>query len=66
MDYEMPIMNGIEASRKIKELKIKGKIDTNTVIIGYTAYTDEEQNCLAAGMEFFCKYIRLYQILILL
>lgn len=42
MDYEMPIMNGIQASKKIKEYKIRGKVDNNTVIIGYTAYTDEE------------------------
>eukprot|EP00347_Sterkiella_histriomuscorum_P019208 403342524 len=53
MDFEMPIMNGMEASRKIAGYKIKGKIDVRTVIIGYTAYTDEENNCLSNGMEFF-------------
>jgi len=38
----MPIMNGIEASRKIKQYKQEGKIDINTAVIAYTAYCDEE------------------------
>ena len=66
MDYEMPIMNGIEvilrltwklqASVKIKRMKEEGRINKNLVIIAYTAYMDEEENCRKSGMDYFCKF----------
>ncbi len=37
--------------------KLEGKIDSNIIIVGYTAYMDEEQTCLDAGMNYFCKTI---------
>ena len=37
-------------------MKETGKINTNLAVIAYTAYTDEQQNCKDAGMDFFCKY----------
>ncbi|TNV86947.1 hypothetical protein FGO68_gene10164 [Halteria grandinella] len=53
MDFEMPIMNGIEASRKIKKYQSQGLVDKNTYIVAYTAYTDEESACKMAGMDYF-------------
>jgi len=51
MDIDMPIMNGIEAARKIRE--IEGNQITNIPIIALTAYSlgEERENCLAAGMN---------------
>lgn len=40
---------------RIKKMKEEGKINKNLAIIGYTAYTDEEENCKKAGMDYFCK-----------
>jgi CheY-like chemotaxis protein len=53
MDFEMPIMNGIEASKKIKKYQNEGLVDRNTFIVAYTAYTDEESACKTAGMDYF-------------
>lgn len=53
MDFEMPIMNGIEASRKIKKYQKEGLVDSNMYIVAYTAYTDEESDCKMAGMDYF-------------
>ena len=68
MDCEMPIMNGYEASKKIKD-----KIDKNSyidsVIIGYTGLSgeEEEEKCRLNGMDgyifkpatknYFCEYM---------
>ncbi len=51
MDLEMPEMNGIQASRKIRDLKKSGDIP-DTPIIAITANHDEETEelCLGAGM----------------
>ena len=53
MDFEMPILNGIEASKKIKKYKLQGKVNKDLVLVAYTAYTDEEANCKESGMDFF-------------
>lgn len=52
MDVMMPIVDGIEATRKIRELGEKG---ANVPIIAVTAFVNEEnkQNCLSAGMNDF-------------
>ncbi len=51
MDVRMPEMSGIEASRKIRQLKNKEK--ANIPIIGITAGTSNEKKelCLEAGMN---------------
>lgn len=45
MDYEMPILNGIEASKKIRSYEKEGRIESGNIIIAYTAYIDEESTC---------------------
>ncbi len=52
MDMEMPVMDGLEASRKIRELKGKA---SQVKIIAMTANAMEEdrERCLKAGMDDF-------------
>lgn len=54
MDYSMPIMNGLEATKKIRKYIKEGKMQYGVQIIAYTAFTDEEKECKEAGMDFFC------------
>ena len=48
MDYQMPIMNGVEAAKEIL-----GNISKKIVIIGCTAFTmkDQVMDCYVAGMK---------------
>ena len=52
MDYQMPIMDGVESTKKIIEL-IKLNQINNVPIIGCTAFVSKDQvyNCLNAGMK---------------
>jgi PAS domain S-box-containing protein len=52
MDIEMPVMNGYEASRQIREQEHMLKL-ASTPIIGLTGHTEEKykQQALAAGMN---------------
>lgn len=51
MDLNMPVMDGLECTRQIREFE-KGK-SHNTPIIGLSAHTTESQRreCLAGGMD---------------
>ena len=54
MDYQMPLMNGVESTEKIKKfLKEKGKNDVD--IIGCSAFNGETEvkKCLKSGMSDF-------------
>ncbi len=52
MDYQMPIMDGIEATKKITEM-INNKLIAEVPIIGCTAFVskDEIMECFNAGMK---------------
>lgn len=52
MDCQMPLMNGYEASKNIKECVKSGEYQ-NCVVIAITAYNiqDEEEKCFLAGMD---------------
>lgn len=52
MDVQMPGMNGLEATRIIREHELKGNID-RTPIIGMTAHAmaGDRDRCIAAGMD---------------
>ncbi|MGB4064035.1 MAG: ATP-binding protein [Azonexus sp.] len=51
MDVQMPTLDGLEATRRIRALPDKGDV----VIIAMTAnsFSDDHANCLAAGMDDF-------------
>ena len=55
LDLEMPLLNGKETAKKIMKMKGKGQIPNELIIVAYTAYTDEEENCKALGMDYFSK-----------
>ena len=60
MDVQMPEMDGLEATREIRQFEATGK--TRTPIIAMTAQTmkGDRDNCFAAGMDgFVSKPIRL-------
>jgi two-component system, sensor histidine kinase and response regulator len=60
MDEEMPVMNGLEATRAIVQAAVSG--EKRPIIIGISGNNSEEdeQRCLEAGMDaFFSKPIRM-------
>ena len=56
MDIEMPIIDGIKATKILRQMMIKGIIPV-IPIIALTAYLDERAKCLSAGMTEFRKFI---------
>lgn len=60
MDIEMPEMNGLEATKIIRELELQNK-KARVPIIGLTAHAfiDDRQRCIDAGMDdYIAKPIR--------
>jgi CheY-like chemotaxis protein len=53
MDIQMPVMDGIEATREIRAIEEKNNVKDNIKIIAITAYVMEKDRkmCLAAGMD---------------
>ncbi len=53
MDIQMPIMNGLEATARIRELEQQMEVECRIPIIAITAFAFEhdKQNCLDAGMD---------------
>ena len=53
MDFEMPVMDGLTCSRKIREFEAEGKITTHIPIIAVTAYARQKQieDARAAGID---------------
>lgn len=62
MDIMMPVMNGLEATAKIREIETNNNIERRTPIIALTANTmdNDRDKCLLYGMdEFMAKPFRL-------
>lgn len=53
MDIQMPIMDGIEATLKIRELEKDKEIKTKVVAVTAFALEKDKSRCLAAGMNDF-------------
>jgi CheY-like chemotaxis protein len=52
MDVEMPLMNGLEATRVLRRLQRKAQIsDFAIVALSGSLETADERTCLAAGMD---------------
>jgi CheY-like chemotaxis protein/two-component sensor histidine kinase len=64
MDCHMPIMDGFEATRKIRELeKISNRGDSRIIICGLTADVSSKDQCIAAGMDYYeTKPVRLTEL----
>jgi CheY-like chemotaxis protein len=55
MDFEMPVLNGIQATKKLRAMMDQGIIKSFP-IVAVTAYFDERDACFEAGMSDFCKF----------
>ena len=55
MDLQMPVLDGLGATKRIRELESQQGLDTHTPIIALTAHTmrTDVQRCLDAGMDDF-------------
>lgn len=53
MDIQMPVMDGITATKKIRQLEVELKVEKPIQIIAITANSlkDDRQKCLEAGMN---------------
>jgi CheY-like chemotaxis protein len=51
MDIQMPIMNGIVATKKIRELEASTNTQTPIIAITANALSGDKEACLAAGMN---------------
>jgi CheY-like chemotaxis protein len=55
MDISMPVMDGLAATREIREFERKNKIEPRTVIIALTGLASEmtQNDALHSGMDYF-------------
>ena len=51
MDIQMPVINGIAATKKIRELELTSNTQTPIIAITANALSGDKETCLAAGMN---------------
>jgi CheY-like chemotaxis protein len=51
MDIQMPVINGIAATKKIRELESTSNTQTPIIAITANALSGDKETCLAAGMN---------------
>ncbi len=58
MDYDMPVMNGVEATKKIRQLNEEGKVQ-EVPIIAVSAFVGKKEidACLNSGMNDYSKLL---------
>ena len=54
MDIEMPVLDGIAATKLLGK-KVSNKEVPDIPVVALTAYLDEKDNCIGAGMKEFSK-----------
>lgn len=52
MDCQMPVMNGYEASKKIREIE-NGEVKTRIIALTGGSVDEDKEKCLEAGMDDF-------------
>jgi CheY-like chemotaxis protein len=59
MDYDMPVLDGVKATKQIMNGVGKGKAWRDIVIVGVSAFSSKQDilNCMNAGMRDFSKWI---------
>ena len=55
MDIQMPVMDGVLATRKIREIETSTSTNAPIIAITANALSGDRENCLAIGMN---DYIR--------
>ena len=53
MDVHMPVMDGIEATSRIREREAENNRKTPIIALTAGAFTDDKENCIEAGMDDF-------------
>lgn len=67
MDVQMPEMDGLEATRKIREMEEKSGLHVPVVALTAGAFKEEREKCITSGMdEFMAKPIDTEKIRLLL
>ena len=51
MDVQMPVMDGILATKKIREIETSTNTHTPIIAITANALSGDKENCIAAGMN---------------
>ena len=57
MDIQMPVMDGIDATRNIRQFEVDGELKVEVPIVALTAYGQQfpEDECLEAGIDVFLE-----------
>ena len=56
MDIEMPVMDGLTATREIRQLERDGRLQTSAITVGSSANSlEDKEAALESGMKYFLE-----------